>query len=332
MGEAVDKRSNRATQGKAMKAIIYLLVAMALVACGGGETTSPIPSTTAAPVTPSIAIQSAFAKTGEACLRYMNGDNSVGPVESTPIVWGGKVLLVTGNSRSGVSDGSARIDSFDCKTSIASVQVPGFHYLNAFVNNGTMYLFGSVSGQMVQMVSSTDPALQVWTAPQVVLDMPVGMSVFNTSISATTSGFIMALEVLDAAYPDPFVTHFATSTDLQLWSILPNVLRHESRWTNCPWIWYNAADGYYYVMYLTQVNGQGETLITRSLDLNTWQAGNASPFIASQGEGNNNSDVAVMELNGMSYFVYARGDQTYWLELATATYSGTLDRFVHLFF
>lgn len=146
----------------------------------------------------------------------------------------------------------------------------------------------------------------------------------------------MAIESHDANYPEFFVTKFARSADLMAWSLLPTVMRDTSGFTNCPWVWFNPVDSMYYVMYLNLVSGQETTLITRSADLNVWQASKRTngnvPFVASIGEGNNNSDVAAIEFNGIVYFTYARGDQASWLELSTATYKGSLNQYVGLFF
>ena len=47
----------------------------------------------------------------------------------------------------------------------------------------------------------------------------------------------------------------------------------------------------------------------------------------SKGEGVNNSDVDVLESGGITYFVYAVGDQQDWVDLKMATYIGSIQRF-----
>lgn len=318
--------------------LITILIVLLLTGCGGGVSSqiSKLTSLT----------QLGAIKSPSPCISYKSSSGiPVGPVESTPIVWNGHVLLITGNSHSGITDGTFRIDTFDCKTNIGTIPATGFAYVNAFTNAGTLYVFGAVNSNTIQMVSSNDPALKIWTSPVTVLSAPGGVGFFNTSITSDPSGFVMAIESHDPNYPEQFVTKFARSSDLASWSLLPTAMRDVSGVTNCPWIWFNSVDGNYYVMYLNAIDNREATLISRSADLNVWQMSarinGHVPFVAPNEpvasfqvirEGNNNSDVAAIEFNGVVYFTYARGDQTSWLELSTATYQGSLNQYVTLFF
>lgn len=315
-----------------MYKFIFILLLSVLSGCGGSDPMGKLIHYQASPFN----MPSDMVKSVDTCLAYGNTYNPLGPVESTPVLWNGEILLITGNSVSGKPQNTFRIDTFDCKTNIGQVPFVA-QYMNAHVYNGTLYIYGQ-GGMGIIMTSSTD--LITWTVPATILTAPYGMKFFNTSITQDDEGFLMAVETQDVTYQLPFVTHFARSTDFVSWSLTTDIFT-DTPVSNCPWLWFNPSDRMYYIVYLNHLEGQDVTLISRSADLITWEnsprLNNLVPFTVSSGEGNNTSDVALLEHNGVVYTVYARGDQTAgnnpnWLELSTATYSGSLGQFVRLFF
>lgn len=277
-------------------------------------------------------------KTIEPFLSYRNG-NPAGPVEASPIPWNGEVIIITGNSLNGNYQGTFRIDKglWDDRPFV-TVAAPGMQYLCAIEDGGTIHVFGTDSThKKISRMTSTD--LINWTAPVVVFTAPAGHSYYNTSVCKKLDGtFLMAAETKDTAFPAiPFVTRFLASANLSTWALIPG-LYNNGVFTNCPTIRQNAIDGKYYILYMSNSNGGHYTFISRSVDLLTWQIstgladGVTIPFAPAANEGNNNSDVDMCDFNGETYFVYARGDQNAWLELATARYPATSDVFLKSFF
>lgn len=262
--------------------------------------------------------QAGTVKSQQAYLSYVNNHGvPVGPVEGTPIVFNGKLYTVVVNSLSGVTTSSFRVDEVG-GTLISSVPVSGFSYISAIVHNGTVYVFGTVGNAAVQVVSSVN--LIDWTSPVTVYTSTE--RIYNTSVSTSPSGFVMAVEANNTT----FYTRFLASTDLINWSATGGT--YTGAFINCPTIRYS--NGYYYMLYMTWKIDSHMTFITRSIDLSTWEDatyypdGLTVPFAPSAGEGNNISDVDMVEHNGSVFFIYARGDQSSWLEIASATYQGSI--------
>jgi hypothetical protein len=279
-----------------------------------------------------------LVKSGVACLSYpSHWGKPVGPVESTPIVWEGQVLLVTGNSHHGATDGSLRIDTFGCTRNIARVSVPGLHYISAFTQNHTVFVFGASgkgllgsSGKpAIQMLSSRD--LVHWSKPVSVLYAPPDVLFFNTSVTRDASGYLMAIESLDKAYGPTFLVHFARSADLLSWKLIPPAFV-DTPVANDPWLRFDPRDGFYYTIYGNWRAGQQLALVARSRDLKNWQKSPRAAFSPDWGEGSSTAQVSAAEKDGWVYFGYARGDQTQWLETSTAKWRGTLHNYLKSFF
>lgn len=261
-----------------------------------------------------------------------------GPVEGTPIVFNNKLYTIVGLSSSGNVTGFMRIDGDVLDEATRPfVGIPDMSYISAFVNGGTVYVFGSSADrQRIKMISSTN--LTSWTAPVTVYTVPANFGAYNTSVSVNAggNGFVMAVEVTDPAYPSqPFVTRFLTSSNLTSWVMGPGLYSNGS-FTNCPTIRY--VGGYYYMLYMTWVVDSHMTFIARSTDLVTWHNGSgypdgaSVPFVAVNTEGNNNSDVDLVEHNGKVFFLFARGNQTSWLEMTYAWFNGTMQQYFQSFF
>ena len=139
--------------------------------------------------------------------------------------------------------------------------------------------------------------------------------------------------------PRSFCAKFARSTDLATWTKLdvptfqgPN----GNEYSACPCIRY--CDGYYYMMYLAENRVQGgqsgfATELARSKDLSTWEYSDQNPVLTpSSGEGINNSDVDLIEIDGKTYVYYATGDQLTWVNVKYAIYDGTMSNFFASYF
>jgi hypothetical protein len=93
---------------------------------------------------------------------------------------------------------------------------------------------------------------------------------------------------------------------------------------------------YYYVIYLHgKIKGHNGYIsyIARSKDLADWELSPFNPVLeASQGEGNNNSDVDILEYKGRTYLFYGTGDQATWSTIRVAMYNGPMRRFYESYF
>ena len=136
--------------------------------------------------------------------------------------------------------------------------------------------------------------------------------------------------------PIGFCFRFARSKNLTDWETI-----EESTFTGkggeysaCPAIRYFAP--YYYVIYLHgPIAGHNGhiSFLARSKDLKTWQLSPKNPILeACEGEGTNNSDVDLIELDGKTYLNYATGDQSTWLELKRAVYPAPMKEFFQSYF
>lgn len=276
--------------------------------------------------------QSQTVKNKSAYISYTDKHGvPIGPVEGTPIVFNGKLYTIVGNSLGGRTMSSFRVDEVGVGL-VASVPVADFHYVSAISHTGTVYVFGSVNRQKIQMRTSTN--LVDWTPIVDVYVSQNGEEIFNSSVTHNGTNFVMALESRLPNAPTQFFIRFLSSSDLASWTITP-ALYSGVDFKNCPTIIYH--NGYYYMLYMTWKIDAMMTFITRSTDLYTWEDSNyhpdgwTVPFAPSAGEGNNISDVDLVEHNGSVFFLFARGNQESWLELGTATFSGTMHEYLTSF-
>lgn len=279
-----------------------------------------------------------LVKTQDSYLSQLAPGNNTptGPVESTPFVFNGQIYTITANTNSGAYAGSFRIDAGLARP-LRNVSAPDMERVCVYVENGTCYAFGSSTDHScINMMSSTD--LVTWTAPVSVFATPPGMGFYNLSVDKVSNGsYVMAVECTDQGYPGiPFITRFLTGTSLTAWSIDTTMFYNNGVFTNCPTIRY--LNGYYYLFYMSSAGGVYYTFVSRSTDLKAWVPSSGGvdgltvPLAPLVTEGTNNSDMDLVEFNGQLFFVFARGDQTSWLEISTAVYPGTLAEYLMNFF
>lgn len=272
-------------------------------------------------------------KSTEPYIIYMNKGSPSGPVESTPIVFNNELFTITSNAISGNYQGTFRVDNFETKT-ILTVNANDMLYISAFVENDIAYAFGtSRDHTKINRILSHD--LKSWTKPVTIFTAPAGKGFYNTSLTKNNDLYVMAVETTDKARTESFVTDFLIGTDLMNLT-LTEFFYTNNKFTNCPTLRY--FEGYYYLWYMSEYNSQLITFISRSKDLKTWENSGGGtdkltvPFVPSKNEGNNNSDVDLVEYRGNLFFTYAVGDQTSWLDLHTAVYPDSLKNYLSLFF
>ena len=96
----------------------------------------------------------------------------------------------------------------------------------------------------VTLFESSD--LATWTSAVVRRQDPQE-EIFNTSVTKTDDGFVMAYERKDPLHLHSNI-RFARSTDLHVWTRVPDAWFGEDRYAACPTLRY--FNGWFYMLYL----------------------------------------------------------------------------------
>jgi alpha-L-fucosidase len=225
----------------------------------------------------------------------------------------------------------------------------GHEFGSAFVKDNMVYVTGTYGRSRVNLFVSRD--LKTWEQRSVIHEPRYG--IFNTSMSKTGNGCVLAFEI-DKPREEagiPFTIRFAKSRDLRTWDILPpecNFTRE--RYSAAPCLRWNA--GWYYLFYLEAHQGY-ETRVVRSRDLVRWEPSPFNPVLRASAEdkliGNprltgeqrarisgatniNNSDLDFCEWKGRLVMTYSWGNQQGAEFLAEATYRGREETFLRSWF
>lgn len=204
----------------------------------------------------------------------------------------------------------------------------------AILINGAIHLFGSTdwgaNGNAI--IHSVLDAEFNPSSPTVILQANSSYRIYNTDICATPCGFTMTYETTSGIY-------FLTSTNGASFSPVMDASIHQGQYCACPTI--DRIGSWYYLTYLSNIDGKYVTQVSRSADLIAWQDFTGNTVYPSYicllapdgpGEGTNASDVSMTEHNGMVYGVYLNGDQTTWGHLRTFIYLGTKQQLFQEFF
>ena len=74
-------------------------------------------------------------------------------------------------------------------------------------------------------------------------------------------------------------------------------------------------------------------MLTADNDLISWELSPFNPILTPEpGEGNNNSDIDLFEMDGRTYVYYATGDQATWGNVRVAEFDGGLRQFFESYF
>jgi hypothetical protein len=254
-------------------------------------------------------------------------------MESTPFVYRGKLLMFH----------SRRVDvpKPDLSQMVLLLADPASgrelvrfgqrHSLgSAFVDGDTIHVFAAYHSEHdwfhdIDHFWSSD--LAHWQQ-EPALVREAGEHLLNSSVCRDEQGFLMAYE---SDRPVGFCFKFARSSDLKKWNKIPGLAFTGERreYSACPVIRYFRP--YYYVIYLhaaIPAHNGWVSFLARSKDLATWQLSPQNPILeAGPGEGSNNSDVDLVELDGKTYVYYCTGDQRTWGDLKRAVYPGPMAEF-----
>ena len=268
-------------------------------------------------------------------------DAESGFVETTPFVWKGKLLLLGSLHRERIAkkhDEQIALGITDPQTGeILARFGGGCSFGCAFVDNDTLHVFASRLPETEDwdraldrywygdIVHFTTKDLKSWTETTAI--KRDNEHLLNSSVCRDGDGYLMAYETDN---PIGFCFKFARSADLERWEKVPDSLfagPDAHTYSACPVV--RRSGDYYYVIYLRQ-DGRGgfESALIRSKDLHVWEESPVNPvFAADEGEGINNSDIDLCEVDGKTVFCYAVGNQQGWADIREAVYDGTPDQF-----
>jgi len=259
--------------------------------------------------------------------------------EATPIVFHGKRLLFgcrrPFRAKNAVADHYLYLLDLESKKEIARFG-EGFSLGSAFVEGDTLHVFAAEATENdwfhdIHHLSSAD--LKTWRR-ELAIPREGNEHLLNSSVCRDEQGYLMAYE---SDQPVGFCFKFARSKDLRRWEKIPGLVFagvDGKEYSACPVIRYFKP--YYYVIYLhAPMPGHNGwiSFLARSKDLKTWQLSPNNPILeAGPGEGHNNSDVDLIEIDGKTHIVYCTGDQATWGELRRAVYPGPMREFFESYY
>ncbi len=258
------------------------------------------------------------------------------PMENTPVWFDSSLLLVSNYRTVGYeskgADAYLYIENLQNGTEVTRFG-KGHSFVTAFSEDSILHVyalefkdFGRImNSTTINHFSSSD--LKTWQQ-EIAISPDRGEHLFNSSVCRDDKGYIMAYE---SDKPVQFCYKFARSTDLKNWEKVNGIAftGQKREYAACPVIRFVAP--WYYVIYLhAPVNGHNGWIsyMARSKDLKSWDLSPFNPVLeAGRGEGKNNSDVDLIEVEGKTYLFYATGDQESWGTVRVAMFDGSMRTF-----
>lgn len=255
-------------------------------------------------------------------------------MESTPLVFKGRKLMFHSRRPAGHK---ADLDGTylwieDLETGKELTRFGRAHSLgSALVEGGRVHVWAAeltADDWFHDLYHFTSTDLKQWKR-EPAISRDGGEHLLNSSVCRDDRGWLMAYE---SNRPVAFCFKFARSKDLIKWEKIDGLVfagKGGAEYSACPVIRYFKP--YYYVIYLHKAlpghNGW-VSFLARSRDLATWELSPRNPILeAGAGEGTNNSDVDLIEIDGKTYVYYCTGDQQTWGELRRAVYPGPMPEF-----
>ncbi|MGO8744429.1 MAG: hypothetical protein ACLQNE_00435 [Thermoguttaceae bacterium] len=259
-------------------------------------------------------------------------------MESTPLVCKGRRLMFHSRRIDAPKPDLNQMYLFlaDHQTGKELTRFGARHSLgSAFVRGDEIHVFAADHTENdwfhdIYHFRSTD--LKTWTR-ELAIRREGSEHLLNSSVCQDEQGFLMAYE---SNQPVAFCFKFARSKDLAAWQKVPGLVftGEKNEYSACPVI--RCFKPYYYVIYLhAAIPGHNGwvSFLARSKDLATWQLSPRNPILeAGEGEGCNNSDVDLIEIDGKTYVYYCTGDQQTWGDLKCAVYPGPMREFFESYF
>lgn len=226
--------------------------------------------------------------------------------ESTPIIFNDELYYIA----VGV-DSPYRLDVRDNRGQLLHSHVSNLEYISAYNDNGTVYVVGSNADKSALMITSSTDLIN-WTTQREVISGQ-GNKYYNSSITKTDNGFVMAYEVCRNGITC-FNAQFLHTVDFVNWQPIGTRI-FDGYYTACPTIRY--IEGTYYVLFLAHYDASSKhpeywaTLTAKSKDLINWQVAKhqfITPIDGSE-EAPNASDVDFIEYNGLVEIIYLNTPQ-----------------------
>lgn len=292
------------------------------------------------------------------------GTIQINVVESTPVVWEGRLLRFewVRPSRWGGAGGIVREVGYyhfvDMETEEPVCEFAVDHSFGCCIAvDGKMYVYGvrgSGGGQVLDCFCSEN--LKDWECKEI-LSFPSDILLYNTSVCKGEGKYMLAIEIggSNPAVGEKFTNLFAESTDLFNWRLLDMMEYSYSRdrYTACPCLRY--VDGLYYMIYLESAPcHRWIPYIVRTRDFKDWELGLTNPVMwpddndkivihperftqeeldyIENATNSNNSDFDMCDYNGKTIITYSWGNQFGKEFLALAEYDGPSDEFLKSFF
>lgn len=195
----------------------------------------------------------------------------------------------------------------------------------------TMSSFGSafVDGNDIYLVTSHANSIALFKTTDLTNEQSIGTIVtgtyFNTSVTKADDTYFIAYEGSGA---NGYNFNFAKSSDLITWTAIGQ--QFSQGYAACPFLKY--IDGWFYVIYLAGFGKKTISCIARSRDLFSWRDSDRNFLEPLPSEKSNNSDVDVMEVDGMCYISYFTGDKATWGKIGIGTFDGTMKDLFESFF
>jgi hypothetical protein len=218
----------------------------------------------------------------------------------------------------------------------STVQTPNLDLGSAVVVSGIVNVFQTyypinngeapLGNYITRMISSD---LINWSSPQIVIQLPSNEAADNTSVIQDGTGYLLARDdTYNEGNPSIFFYH---SNDLVNWTPVGGVFS-DNGYSATPALVY--LNGYYYMFYCAYPMPflYNDIKIARSVDLVNWEISPKVVLAPGPGEGISICNMSIVEFNGVVYMAYSVGDQQTWGNLNWATYNGTMQQLLSLFF
>ena len=271
-------------------------------------------------------------------LTKQSGKLGTNVMESTPLVYKGRRLMFHSRRVDTPKPDLSQMYLFlvDRETGKELTRFGARHSLgSAFVHGDEIHVFAADHSDNdwfhdIYHFRSTD--LKTWTR-EPAIRREGNEHLLNSSVCRDEQGFLMAYE---SNVPVAFCFKFARSKDLATWEKIPGLVftGEKNEYSACPVIRF--CKPFYYVIYLhAAIPGHNGwiSFMARSKDLAAWQLSPKNPILeAGEGEGCNNSDVDLIEIDGKTFVYYCTGDQQTWGDLKCAVFPGPMTEFFESYF
>jgi|GEM_PF-3041020 len=254
-------------------------------------------------------------------------------VEASPVVFNGR-LIVLYTSRFPAKSHLLTICDYFTGVVIAEVPNQGMGLGCALVVGSTLHFWGTdqATSKSIRHMSTSDAAMSVWSTPtDAWVTTAPGQYLFNTSVcfDSVNNRYVMAYETDEPGKPMFNVRWFESSSPSGPWSPYGGIFGAD-RYVACPTLKFSTENNYWYMFYLVNEGGQFRTRVAKASDPSAIWTESTSYILLPKfpGDLTNVSDFDFTEFNGVTYAVYAVGDQTTAMDVKRVFWSQTSNQFL----